>query len=59
MPRREGDVFLLGTAISVSSWGVVGGIVRDGRLKRFGASRNADKAALIKAALIEDGVVQS
>jgi hypothetical protein len=54
MPRREGDVFLLGTAISVSSWGVVGGIVRDGRLKRFGASRNADKAALI-----EDGVVQS
>jgi hypothetical protein len=35
MPRREGDVFLLGTAMSVSSRGVVGASSEAGRLQRF------------------------
>jgi hypothetical protein len=36
MPRRDGDVFLRGTAMPVSSQAVVvvKGIVRAGRLKR-------------------------
>jgi len=54
MPLREGDVFLLGTAMSVSSRGFAGGIVRGGRLSVFDTSGDADKAALI-----EDGVAQS
>jgi hypothetical protein len=54
MPRREGDVFLLGTAMSVSSRGFAGASSVGERLSVFDASGDADKAALI-----EDGVLQS
>jgi hypothetical protein len=49
MPRRDGDVFLLGTAISQSSRGVgLASSLKKGRLSAGGANRNADKAALIE-----------
>jgi hypothetical protein len=56
MPRRDGDVFLLGTAISVSSRGIVGGIIR---WTRTAQRLKARTGMPIKAALIEDGVAQS
>src|SRR6266481_2975448 len=45
MPRRDGDVFLLGTAISVSSRGFVGGIARGTRTAQRpkNANRDADQ----------------
>jgi hypothetical protein len=48
MPRREGEVFRLGTAIVVSSWDVLSGIAaKRGRRRR---------RMPVKAGLIEDGV---
>jgi hypothetical protein len=52
MPRRDGDVFRLGTAISVSSRGG-----RQGIVGLQSASAQSEPAGMpIKAALIEEGI---
>jgi hypothetical protein len=54
MPRRDGDVFLLGTAISVSSRDVI----RRHHPETGGYSATAQAQNADEAALIEDGEVQ-
>jgi hypothetical protein len=53
MPRLDGDVFRLGTAMSISSRGVGQGIVA----LRPASAKGEPARMPIKAALIEEGIV--